>query len=115
MEPSPRAQLWPSLGRTWWAIPKWRVKYPLPTTLEDTSVTFKDISAPLFFVSSTQINVPFEVVTGTGMASVRVTRGSETGGGAVPDRGDITGDFYTEPTGNRSGGGSSRRQFPAGQ
>ena len=52
---------------------------PLPTTLGDTSVTFNDIPAPLFFVSGTQINaqVPFELMTGTGMVSVQVTRGGE--------------------------------------
>ena len=53
---------------------------PLPTTLGDTSVTFDDIAAPLFFVSPTQINaqVPFELMTGTGMVMVQVRRGSET-------------------------------------
>ena len=53
---------------------------PLPTTLGDTSVTFDNIPAPLFFVSGTQINtqVPFELMTGTGMVSVQVKRGSET-------------------------------------
>ena len=53
---------------------------PLPTTLGDTSVTFNDIPAPLFFVSGTQINaqVPFELMTGTGSVTVQVKRGSET-------------------------------------
>ena len=53
---------------------------PLPTTLGDTSVTFNNIPAPLFFVSGTQINaqVPFELVTGAGTVSVQVKRGSET-------------------------------------
>ena len=52
----------------------------LPTTLGDTSVTFNDIPAPLFFVSGTQINaqVPFELMTGAGMVTVQVKRGSET-------------------------------------
>ena len=53
---------------------------PLPTTLGDTSVTFNDVPAPLFFVSGAQINaqVPFELMTGTGSVTVQVTRGSET-------------------------------------
>ena len=53
---------------------------PLPTTLGDTSVTFNDIPAPLFFVSSVQINaqVPFELMTGAGTVSVQVTRGTES-------------------------------------
>ena len=53
---------------------------PLPTTLGDTSVTFNDIPAPLVFVSGTQINaqVPFELMAGTGMVTVQVTRGGET-------------------------------------
>ena len=53
---------------------------PLPTTLGDTSVTFNDIPAPLFFVSGTQINaqVPFELMTGVGSVTVQVKRGSET-------------------------------------
>ena len=53
---------------------------PLPTTLGDTSVTFNNIAAPLFFVSGTQINaqVPFELMTGTGSVTVQVKRGSET-------------------------------------
>ncbi|MCH7979120.1 MAG: hypothetical protein IH935_09115 [Acidobacteria bacterium] len=51
---------------------------PLPTTLGNTSVTFNGISAPLFFVSPTQINaqVPFDVLPGE--VSVQVKRGSET-------------------------------------
>ena len=53
---------------------------PLSTTLGETSVTFNDIPAPLFFVSGTQINaqIPFELMTGAGMVSVQVKRGSET-------------------------------------
>ena len=53
---------------------------PLPTTLGDTSGTFNNIAAPLFFVSGTQINaqVPFELMTGTGSVTVQVKRGSET-------------------------------------
>ena len=49
---------------------------PLPTTLGDTSVTFNNIPAPLFFVSGTQINaqVPFEVPTSA--VSVLVKRGN---------------------------------------
>ncbi len=52
----------------------------LPTTLGDTSVTFDDIAAPLFFVSPTQINaqVPFELMIGTGPVMVQMRRGSET-------------------------------------
>ncbi|MCZ6489943.1 MAG: hypothetical protein O7A06_05375, partial [Acidobacteria bacterium] len=51
---------------------------PLPTTLGNTSVTFNGISAPLFFVSPTQINaqVPFDVLPGE--VSVQIKRGSET-------------------------------------
>ena len=46
---------------------------PLPTTLGDTSVSFNGIPAPLFFVSSAQINaqVPFELSTGTALMEVR--------------------------------------------
>ena len=53
---------------------------PLSTTLGETSVTFNDIPAPLFFVSDTQINaqVPFELMTGAGMVTVQVKWGSET-------------------------------------
>ena len=53
---------------------------PLPATLGDTSVTFSGISAPLFFVSGTQINaqVPFELMAGAGSVTVQVKRGSET-------------------------------------
>ena len=53
---------------------------PLPTTLGDTSVTFNNIPAPLFFVSGTQINaqVPFELMAGAGSVTVQVKRGSET-------------------------------------
>ncbi len=53
---------------------------PLPTTLGDTSVTFNNIAAPLFFVSGTQINaqVPFELMAGAGSVTVQVKRGSET-------------------------------------
>ncbi len=52
---------------------------PLPTTLGDTSVTFDDVAAPLFFVSGTQINaqVPFELSPGAGTVTVQVKRGSE--------------------------------------
>ena len=43
-------------------------------------MTFNNIPAPLVFVSGTQINVqvPFELMTGTGSVTVQVTRGSET-------------------------------------
>lgn len=53
---------------------------PLSTTLLDTSVTFNGTPAPLFFVSSEQINlqVPFEVPVGAGTVSVQVRRGSAT-------------------------------------
>ena len=53
---------------------------PLLTMLGDTSVTFNNIPAPLFFVSVVQINaqVPFELMAGAGTVTVQVTRGSET-------------------------------------
>ncbi len=46
---------------------------PLPTTLLETSVTFSDIPAPLFFVSRTQINAqaPFELPPGPAVLQVR--------------------------------------------
>lgn len=52
---------------------------PLSTTLLDTSVTFNDIPAPLFFVSAGQINaqVPYEVATGAGTVLVQVKRGAQ--------------------------------------
>ena len=52
---------------------------PLPTALGDTSVTFNNIPAPLFFVSGTQINaqVPFELLSGGGTVTAQVRRGSE--------------------------------------
>ena len=52
---------------------------PLSTTLLDTSVTFNDIPAPLFFVSAGQVNaqVPYEVATGAGTVSVQVKKGSQ--------------------------------------
>lgn len=50
---------------------------PLPTVLGDTSVTFNGIAAPLFFVSSSQINAqaPFDLQPGS--ASIQVRRGSD--------------------------------------
>ncbi len=50
---------------------------PLPTTLFDTSVTFNGVLAPLFYVSSSQINlqVPFETPTGT--VTVQIQRGDQ--------------------------------------
>jgi uncharacterized protein (TIGR03437 family) len=50
---------------------------PLPTVLGDTSVTFNGITAPLFFVSSSQINAqaPFDLQTGS--ASIQVRRGND--------------------------------------
>src|ERR1700685_1650150 len=47
---------------------------PLPTTLGPTSVTFNGIEAPLFFVSSGQINaqVPFTIPPGS--TTVQVTQ-----------------------------------------
>lgn len=52
---------------------------PLPTTLRTTSVTVNGISAPLFFVSSGQINaqMPWEIPGGS-VATVVVTNGSST-------------------------------------
>ena len=49
---------------------------PLPTVLMDTSVTFNNIPAPLFFVSKGQINiqVPFEIPPGP--VSIQISRGS---------------------------------------
>jgi len=49
---------------------------PLPTTLQEASVSFNDIAAPLFFVSPDQINaqVPLDLAPGT--AWLRVRRGS---------------------------------------
>ena len=50
---------------------------PLPKVLGDTSVTFNGIAAPLYFVSSGQINAqaPFELPAGIA-ATVQVQRGS---------------------------------------
>ena len=50
---------------------------PLPTVLGDTSVTFNGTAAPLFFVSTAQINAqaPFDLPAGTAV-SVQVRRGS---------------------------------------
>ena len=50
---------------------------PLPTVLNETSVTFNGIAAPLFFVSSGQINAqaPFDLPAGAA-ASIQVKRGS---------------------------------------
>jgi uncharacterized protein (TIGR03437 family) len=49
---------------------------PLLTVMADTSVTFNGILAPLYYVSSTQVNaqVPFDLSPGT--VSVQVRRGS---------------------------------------
>ncbi len=51
---------------------------PLPTLLNQTSVTFNGVAAPLFYVSSGQVNaqVPFNIPAGS--VSVQVTRGSST-------------------------------------
>jgi uncharacterized protein (TIGR03437 family) len=51
---------------------------PVPTTLFDTTVTFNGVAAPLFYVSTTQINaeVPFE--TPTGLVTVQVQRADMT-------------------------------------
>lgn len=53
---------------------------PLPTSLFDTTVSFNGVAAPLFYVSSTQINaqVPFE--TPTGPVTVQVQRADQTTG-----------------------------------
>ena len=50
---------------------------PLPTVLGETSVTFNGVPAPLFFVSSGQINaqVPFDLPAGI-VVSIQVKRGS---------------------------------------
>ena len=70
------------LGDSLAAQTQWASALPLPTTLGDTSVIFNGIPAPLFFVSSAQINtqVPFELVTGAGTVTVEVERGSQTSG-----------------------------------
>jgi len=51
---------------------------PLPTALNQTSVTFNGVAAPLFYVSSGQVNaqVPFNVPAGS--VSVQVSRGTST-------------------------------------
>ena len=74
---------------------------PLPTTLGNTSVTFNGIPAPLYFVSSGQINaqVPFNVPAGN--ASIQVTQG--TAGsvlGTVTISGVSPGIFVLDPTTN---------------
>lgn len=53
---------------------------PLSTTLGDTSVTFNNVSAPLFFVSGGQVNaqVPFETPAGTVSVQVRRQSGTST-------------------------------------
>ena len=52
---------------------------PLPTVLGETSVTFSNVPAPLFFVSPTQINaqVPYDVLPGTVSAQVKRSESSE--------------------------------------
>jgi uncharacterized protein (TIGR03437 family) len=53
---------------------------PLPTSLFDTTVSFNGVAAPLFYVSSSQINaqVPFETPTGT--VTVQIQRADQTTG-----------------------------------
>ena len=50
---------------------------PLPTTLFDTTVTFNGVAAPLFYVSSTQINAQVPFATPTGMVTLKVQRGDQ--------------------------------------
>ena len=73
----------------------------LPDTAEGTSVTFNipgsSISAPLFFVSSGQINaqVPFGVPVGTGSVSVQVRRGSKTSATQPVQVADVSPGIFT--------------------
>ena len=73
----------------------------LPDTAEGTSVTFNipgsSISAPLFFVSSAQINaqIPFGVPVGTGTVSVQVRRGSETSATQPVQVADVSPGIFT--------------------
>ena len=73
----------------------------LPDTAEGTSVTFNipgtSISAPLFFVSSAQINaqIPFGVPVGTGTVSVQVHRGDETSAAQPVQVADVSPGIFT--------------------
>jgi uncharacterized protein (TIGR03437 family) len=53
---------------------------PLPTSLFDTTVTFNGVLAPLFYVSSTQINAQMPFETPTGAVTVRIQRADQTAG-----------------------------------
>ena len=53
---------------------------PLPISLFDTTVTFNGLPAPLFYVSSTQINAQLPFETPTGVVTVEVQRGDMTMG-----------------------------------
>jgi uncharacterized protein (TIGR03437 family) len=48
---------------------------PLPTTLGDTTVTFNGIAAPLFFVSTGQINAQVPWGVAPGEVAIRIRRG----------------------------------------
>jgi hypothetical protein len=49
---------------------------PLPKSLAGVSVTMNSVTAPLYFVSPTQINaqVPYEILPGTAVVTVRADR-----------------------------------------
>lgn len=58
---------------------------PLPTTLDGTQVLINNVPAPLFFVSSGQINYLVPATTAQGTATVSVQRsGTEVGKGTMP-------------------------------
>jgi adhesin/invasin len=59
--------------------------YPLPTTLGPTSVTANGITAPLYYVSPTQINFQMPNGVPAGGVSVVVNNGAETGLYSVKD------------------------------
>ncbi len=60
---------------------------PLPTTLSQTTVTITDssgaqLSAPLFYVSPTQVNYEIPAATATGAAQVTIANGNGNAGSA---------------------------------
>ena len=89
----------------------------LPDTPEGTSVTFNipgsSITAPLFFVSSGQINaqVPFGVPVGTGTVSVQVRRGSETSAAQPVQVADVSPGIFTVPAGGTGPGAILHADF----